>query len=182
MRKRILPVTKKPACREIALPLEIVERKILLVHGQKVMLDRDLAALYGVETRVLNQAVRRNLGRFPADFMFGLSRDEILSISQFVTSLKFSKTVFVFTEQGVAMLSGILNSPRAVQANIQIMRAFVKLRRLLAGQAEISRKLESMELKYDAQFRDVFDAIMELMDSKEIRKRRKIGFIVDKKR
>ena len=110
------------------IPIERIERAILLVRGQKVLLDRDLAILYGVETRVLNQAVQRNRNRFPVDFMFKLERQEIGRISQFVTSsspLKFSKSVSVFTEQGVAMLSSVLNSPRAIQVNIEIMRAFV---------------------------------------------------------
>jgi len=158
-------------------PTGRIEKAIVLIRGQKVMLDRDLAALYGVETRVLNQAVRRNFDRFPPDFMFSLTREEIKRISQIVTSsgIKFSKSVLAFTEQGVAMLSGVLNSPRAVQVNIEIMRAFVKLRMILATHVELARKLEKMEKKYDAQFKVVFDAIRELMAPPEKPKRR-IGF------
>jgi hypothetical protein len=159
------------------IPSERIEQKIYLLRGQKVMLDRDLAALYGVETRVLNQAVRRNSDRFPADFMFDLTRDEIMRISQIVTSsgIKFSKNVLAFTEQGVAMLSGVLNSPRAVRVNIEIMRAFVKLRAILATHVELERKIETMEEKYDAQFKVVFDAIHELIMPPDKPKRR-IGF------
>ena len=143
-----------------------IESAILLLRGQKVMLDRDLAALYGVETRVLNQAVRRNIRRFPPDFMFELTRQEIMRISQIVTSspgLKFSKKVHAFTEQGVAMLSSVLNSERAIQVNIQIMRTFLRLRRLLATHEDLARKLEELEQRYDRQFAVVFDAIRELM-------------------
>ena len=158
-------------------PVERIERGILLVRGQKVILDRDLAALYGVETRVLNQAVRRNLERFPDDFMLVLSRQEITRISQSVTSsdLKFSKSVFAFTEQGVAMLSSVLNNPQAVQVNIEIMRAFVRLRQWLTSHADLARKLAALEGKYDKQFRMVFDAIRELMSGKKTPKR-EIGF------
>lgn len=101
-----------------SIAIEAIAEKILIVRGKKVMLDRDLAILYGVETRVLNQAVRRNITRFPEDFMFSLTRDEIRRISQIVISLKFSKTGYAFTEQGVAMLSSVLNSERAIQVNI----------------------------------------------------------------
>ena len=148
------------------------------------MLDRDLAMLYGVETRALNQAVKRNLERFPNDFMFALTREEIMRISQSVISsseLKYSKKVYAFTEQGVAMLSSVLNSPRAIQVNIDIMRAFVQLRSILSSHAELARKLEEMEKKYDAQFRVVFEAIRQLMASPEPT-RKKIGFEVKEKR
>ena len=147
-------------------PSERIESRIILVRGQKVLLDSDLAALYGIETRILNRAVRRNLGRFPDDFMFVLTREEIGRISQFGTSspgLKFSKSVSVFTEQGVAMLSGLLNSPKAIAVNIEIMRAFVRMRQLLGTHVDLARKLTSLEKKYDAQFKAVFDAIRELM-------------------
>jgi hypothetical protein len=166
---------------EISLiPAERIERRILLLRGQKVMLDRDLAELYGVETRVLNQAVRRHAQRFPADFMFELNREEILGISQIVTSsgqaeLKYSKSVLAFTEQGVAMLSGILNSARAVEVNIAIMRTFVQLRQMLASHAGLSGRLAALEKKYDARFKMVFDAIRELMSDKKPSKR-EIGF------
>jgi len=135
-----------------------IEGSILMMRGHKVMIDRDLAALYGVETRVLNQAVRRNLNRFPSDFMFPLTREEIRNISQIVicSEIKHAKNVFVFTEQGVAMLSSVLNSERAVQVNILIMRTFVRLRRILSTHADLSRKLEELERKYDRQFAGVF--------------------------
>jgi hypothetical protein len=119
----------------VKIPVERLEKAIFLIRGEKVMLDRDLAELYGVETRMLNQSVRRNLERFPPDFVFELTRDEIAGISQFVTSssLKFSKRVTVFTEQGVAMLASVLRSKRAIAVNVEIMRMFVKLRRSLFG-------------------------------------------------
>jgi hypothetical protein len=162
-------------------PMDRVQNLIYLVRGQKVLLDRDLAALYGVQTRVLNQAVRRNLDRFPQDFMFALQREEIMRISQSVISskLRFSKNVLAFTEQGVAMLSSVLNSPRAIQVNIEIMRAFVRLRQLLGSNAELSRKLVALERKYDRKFKIVFDAIRELMTERApVRSacRREIGF------
>ncbi|SRR5258708_673998 len=149
----------------IKVPVERIEKAIYLIRSEKVMLDRDLADLYGVETRVLNQNVRRNIDRFPDDFMFELTRDEIHGISQFVTSsdLKFSKRVTVFTEQGVAMLSSVLRSKRAVAVNIEIMRAFVRLRGMLASNAELAKKLDGLEKKYDLQFKAVFDAIKRLM-------------------
>jgi hypothetical protein len=165
-------------------PVERIEKAIVFIRGEKVMLDSDLAELYGVETRVLNQAVRRNLNRFPADFMFQLTPDEseivVRSRSQSVilkrgTNIKYQP--YVFTEQGVAMLSSVLNSERAVAVNIGIMRAFVKLRQLLSSNAELARKLESLEKKYDAQFKVVFDAIRQLM-SPPARPKREIGFHV----
>lgn len=169
------------------IPIEMLERKIYLIRNQKVMLDRDLAELYRVETRVLNQAVRRNIGRFPDDFMFPLTREEIMRISQIVTSsgraaetLKFAKSVMVFTEHGVSMLSSVLNSPMAVQVNIQIMRTFAKLRELISHHKDLARRLDNLEKKYDAQFRIVFDAIRQLMIPPE-RNKRKIGFLREKK-
>ena len=163
------------------IPAERIERRILLVRGQKVLLDRDLAELYGVETRALNQAVRRNIDRFPADFMFALDRDEILRISQFVTSsgtaeLKYSKSVLAFTEQGVAMLSGVLGSARAVEVDIAILRTFVQVRQWLSTHADLARKLAGLEQKYDEQFRAVLDAIRELMEPPTPAQQREIGF------
>lgn len=162
--------------------MERVEQNIYLLRGQKVLLDRDLAALYDVETRVLNQAVKRNEKRFPSDFMFELTREEIMRISQFVTSsktpdIKYSKRVFAFTEQGVSMLSGLLKSQRAIEVNIAIMRTFVKLRQMLESNEELSRRLNELESKYDDQFRMVFDAIRELMTPPEPKKN-PIGFHV----
>ncbi|MFC1866808.1 ORF6N domain-containing protein [Thermodesulfobacteriota bacterium] len=158
-------------------PVERIEKSIYLIRGQKVMLDRDLAVLYGVETRVLNQAVQRNITRFPEDFMFVLSREEIMRISQIVTSskIKYSKRVHAFSEQGVAMLSSVLNSERAVQVNIEIMRAFVRLREMLASHKDLERKLVALENKYDEQFKVVFDAIRALMKPLE-KKQKRIGF------
>jgi len=164
-------------------PVEIIENKIYLIRGHKVMLDRDLAQLYDVETRALNQAVNRNIERFPADFMLTLTRDEIRNISQIVicSKIKHAKNVYAFTEQGVAMLAGVLNSPRAIQVNIAIMRAFVRLRRLLATNADLARKLEALEEKYDGQFRTVFDAIRALMQEPE-KPKRTIGFTAKQNR
>ncbi|MEI7851880.1 MAG: ORF6N domain-containing protein [Kiritimatiellales bacterium] len=161
------------------IPIERVEQSIYLIRGHKVMLDRDLAGLYGVETRVLNQAVKRNAERFPSDFMLELTREEIRNISQFVicSTIRHSPKVFAFTEQGVAMLSGVLKSPRAVDVNIAIMRTFVKLRRMLESSEELSRKLAELEAKYDEQFRIVFEAINELMIPPEPKKN-PIGFHV----
>ena len=148
-------------------PLEHVERVILVLRGQKVMLDSDLAELYGVPVKVLNQAVKRNLGRFPEDFMFQLTLDEArLSRSQIVTLKRGSNIKYrpyAFTEQGVAMLSSVLHSQRAVQVNIEIMRAFVRLRQMLQQNAELARKLAALERRYDGQFKVVFEAIRDLM-------------------
>lgn len=172
------------------IPVERIERRILLLRGQKVMLDFQLAELYEVETRALNQAVQRNLERFPEDFMFQLNREEAEQVlrsqivilndenasnpkqkagnsrSQFVTlkrgqHLKYAP--YAFTEQGVAMLSSVLRSQRAVQVNIAIMRTFVQLRQMLASNAGLAKKLAALEAKYDEQFKVVFDAIRELM-------------------
>jgi hypothetical protein len=163
--------------------VRLIEKRIFFLRGQKVMLSLHLAELYGVETRVLVQAVKRNAARFPNDFMFQLSRKEFENLkSQIVISswggIRRS-TPYAFTEQGVAMLSSVLGSKRAIQVNIQIMRTFVRLRELLASHAELSRKLDALEKKYDAQFRVVFDAIRELMAPPEA-KRRQIGFRRDR--
>jgi len=153
------------------------------------MLDKDLADLYGVRTFVLNQAVKRNKERFPEDFMFSLTRKEILSISQFVISsfganndtLKFSKNVNAFTEQGLAMLSGILNSKRAIQVNIAIMRAFVKLRQILSTNKELAIKVNELERKFenhDVDIQSIFEAIRQLMEPSPEEKKGRIGFVV----
>ncbi len=161
------------------IPVERIEQTIYLLRGQKVLLDRDLANLYNVETRTLNQAVGRNKNRFPEDFMFELTREEIRNLSQIVISptFKHSPRVLAFTEQGVAMLSGLLKSQRAVEVNIAIMRTFVKLRRMLESNTELSKRLDDLESKYDEQFRMVFDAIRELMAPPEPKKN-PIGFRV----
>lgn len=162
------------------IPTERIEQAILLLRGQKVMLDQDLAVLYGVETKVLNQAVKRNARRFPDDFMFQLTRQEVRNLrSQFVTSSSAwggrRTPPYAFTEQGVAMLSSVLNSDRAIEVNIAIMRAFVKLREILASHADLARRLDDMEKKYDAQFKVVFDALRQLM-APPVAPKRKIGF------
>jgi hypothetical protein len=178
-------------------PIEHIERAILVLRGHKVMLDADLARLYGVETRALIQAVKRNINRFPEDFMFQLTLDEaqysrsqtvILngkdsgirdsSRSQSVTSkrgMNIKYLPYAFTEQGVAMLSSVLRSDRAVMVNVEIMRAFVRLRQMLQANADLARRLTALEKKYDAQFKVVFDAIRELM-TPETKPKRRIGF------
>ena len=163
------------------IPVEIIERKIYLIRGHKVMLDRDLAELYEVETRVLNQAVKRNLSRFPEDFMFQLTHAEMENWkSQIVISNKdkmgLRKAPYAFTENGVAMLSSVLSSERAVEVNIQIMRTFTRLREMLLTHKDLQRKIEDMEKKYDSQFKVVFDAIRQLMTPPETSKKKPIGF------
>lgn len=163
-------------------PLERIETRIYLIRGKKVMLDRDLAELYGVETKALNRAVRRNKERFPEDFMFQLNEKELeIWKYQFGTSnrewMGLRKKPLVFTEQGVAMLSSVLNSKRAILVNIQIMRTFTKLREMLATNKELREKIEKLERKYDQQFRVVFDAIKKLLSTEE-KPKRDIGFII----
>ncbi len=164
----------------MTLPAERIEDRILVVRGHRVMLDADLAALYGVPTFRLNEAVKRNRARFPDDFMFQLTAEEVAAlISQFAMSKPGRggrRTLpYVFTEQGVAMLSSVLNSERAVQVNIAIMRAFVRLRGILASHADLARRLDALEKRYDAQFKVVFDAIRALMVP-PAKPRRRIGF------
>jgi hypothetical protein len=198
------------------IPAERIERRILLIRGQKVMLDFHLAELYEVETRTLNQAVKRNIERFPEDFMFQLSEEETALVmrsqvvttsgwnssqtvmssvandpkpsessatnwSQIVTSSKKHRGLayrpYAFTEQGVAMLSSVLRSPRAVAVNIAIIRTFVQLRQMLTEHADLARKLAALERKFDAQFKVVFDTIRELMKPiTPTEARREIGF------
>ena len=162
------------------IPDEKIEKAIYLIRGEKVMLDHDLALLYGVETKVLNRAVKRNLQRFPSDFMFQLTAEEADRLRCQIGTSNEGRggrryLPYVFTEQGVAMLSSVLNSERAILVNIEIMRAFVKLRQMLASNAELSRRLDELESKYDKQFRVVFDAIRRLMAT-PARGRKEIGF------
>lgn len=160
------------------IPQEVIQQKIFVVRGQKVMLSTHLAELYGVETRVLIQAVKRNIKRFPEDFMFSLTREEIMRISQFVISLKYSKSVYAFTEQGIAMLSSVLNSERAIVVNIAIMRAFVKFREILSTHKELAYKLTELEGKFekhDEEIQTIFEAIRQLMIPPE-KPHRRIGF------
>jgi len=169
----------KKRVQSTLVPNERIEQSILLQRGQKVMLDSDLSTLYGVETRVLVQTVKRNLDRFPGDFMFQLSKEEFDHLrSQSVTSSWGGRRYppFAFTEQGVAMLSSVLRSPRAVEVNIEIMRAFVRLRELMGSHKDLSRKLDQLEKKYDENFRIVFDAIRQLMQPPPGKPKRKIGF------
>lgn len=165
-------------------PQEIIETKIILIRGKKVMLDKDLAQLYGVETKALKRAVKRNIDRFPDDFMFQLSTEEYNELLryQFGTLKRgqHSKYLpFAFTENGVAMLSSVLNSQRAVQVNIQIMRTFTKLREMLMTHKDLKDKIEAMEKKYDYQFKIVFDTIKELLEPPK-KTKKKIGFLRDK--
>ncbi|MCI0484386.1 MAG: ORF6N domain-containing protein [candidate division NC10 bacterium] len=169
------------AGKQSLVPAERIERAILLIRGQKVMLDADLAGLYGVSVGRLNEAVKRNRGRFPDDFMFQLTKEDFLNLkSQFaISSSRWGgrrHPPYAFSEQGVAMLSSVLRSQRAIHVNIEIMRAFVRLRRILVSHKELARKLEELEKKYDAQFKVVFDAIRELMAPGEPSPRRRIGF------
>jgi chromosome condensin MukBEF ATPase and DNA-binding subunit MukB len=168
------------------IPVERIETKILLLRGHKVMLDRDLATLYGVPTKVLKQAVRRNIERFPDDFMFVLDAQEVADWrSQFVTSnsdrMGLRYAPMAFTEQGVAMLSSVLNSPLAIQVNIAIMRTFARIRQMLASHNDLARKLEELEHRYDQQFRVVFDALREMMNPPTPPPKR-IGFGVRERR
>ncbi len=165
----------------MAVPIlsEQVERNILLIRGHRVMLDTDLAKLYCVPTKAINQAVKRNTNRFPVDFMFQLTSEETTALrSQFVTSKNRGGRQYrpyAFTEQGVAMLSSVLHSERAIQVNIAIMRAFVQLRELIGSNKGLARRLNELEKKYDSQFRVVFEAIRELMAEPESKVKR-IGF------
>ena len=151
----------------VTVPIQRSERVILLIRGEKVVLDRDLAELYGVETRALVQAVKRNSERFPKDFMFHLTSKEFGSLrSQIVISKGKGgrrHVPYAFTEHGAIMAANILKSDRAVQASVQVVRAFVKLRQMLASNAELARKLYELEQKYDRQFKIIFDAIRQLM-------------------
>jgi len=170
--------------RKPGVPIDQVERRIVMLRGQKVMLDSDLAELYGVDTGALNRAVKRNPGRFPADFMMQLSGPEAAHLRcQSGISNRGGRRYlpYAFTEQGVAMLSSVLRSQRAVLVNVEIMRAFVRLRNMLTSNVDLARKLAALEQKYDAQFKVVFDAIRELMAPAPA-KRQPIGFVILKER
>ena len=182
--------------KKLIASVEQIESRIFVIRGQKVMLDADLAELYGVETKRFNEQVRRNIERFPEDFMFQLTPEEFADLrSQFVTSSLRSQIAtsnntvgnragrggrrhlpFAFTEHGAIMAASVLNSPRAVETSVQVVRAFVRLRQILASNAELSLKLATLEKKYDIQFRAVFDAIRELMTPLDPKKKRSIGF------
>ena len=165
---------------------EIIQNKIFEIRGQKVMLDFDLAELYGIATKVLNQAVKRNIDRFPEDFMIQLTREEYNFLKSQIVTLesgrgKYTKYLpYAFTEQGVAMLSSVLNSSKAIQINIQIMRAFVFMRQYALTHKDLSEKLQELENKYDQQFKDVYEAISFLLqkDNRETeqKQRKRIGY------
>jgi hypothetical protein len=161
------------------LPVKHIETLIHLIRGERIILDTDLARLYGVETRSLIQAVKRNLERFPDDFMFRLTsveRDCLTSQIVMSKSRGGRRTMpYAFTEQGVAMLSSVLNSPTAIQVNVEIIRAFVRIRKMMSLNADLAKKIVLLERKYDAQFKVVFDAIRELM-APQVKERRRIGF------
>lgn len=166
------------------LPTAVIERKIYLLRRQKVMLDTDLAVLYGVETFNLNKAVKRNSERFPPDFMFQLTMAERRALRFQIGMSKESgrggrRTFpYVFTQEGVAMLSSVLRSPRAIQVNIAIMRAFVRLREILATNRELAAKVEAMEQRYDTQFKVIFEVIQKLMAPEEDSSGEELGFKV----
>jgi hypothetical protein len=163
-------------------PVERIERAIIVIRGEKVMFDADLALLYGVATGNLNRAVRRNASRFPVDFTFQLTAEEVEILKcQFGTSSsswggRRRSRPYAFTEQGIAMLSSVLHSPRAVAVNIEIMRAFVRLRQLLSTHTELARKLDELERKYDKQFAIVFQAIRKLMEPTPAAQRNEMGY------
>lgn len=161
------------------IPIERIEHSILLIRGHKVMLDADLAKLYGVTTKRLNEQVKRNIDRFPTDFMFQLTdaeKREVVANCDHLKKLKFSPNLpYAFTEHGAIMLASVLNSPVAVDVSIQIVKTFIRLREFLVSNKELAKKIEELEKKYDAQFRIVFDAIRQLMASPEPKKKR-IGF------
>jgi hypothetical protein len=177
------------------IPIERIERLILLIRGHKVMLDRDLAYLYGVTTKVLNQAVKRHKDRFPEDFMFQLTMEEAKiwwtevrggGLRSQIVTLKRGQHIkyrpYAFTEHGILMLSSVLNSERAIKVNIEIMRAFVRLRQILASNKKLAKRLDELEKKYDAQFKLVFDAIRQLMATPEPEPlKKRIGFLVEER-
>lgn len=172
-------MAKTKGIKKSPVPAERIEQAILLVRGEKVMLDGDLAELYGVTTGNLNKAVTRNQERFPKDFAFRLTREEFDDLRFQSGSSSWGGRRYpprVFTEQGVAMLSSVLRSKRAIQVNVEIMRTFVRLRQLLASNEDLRRKLEALERKYDAHFKLVFDAIRELMKPPDAKKKPRIGF------
>jgi hypothetical protein len=180
----------------LIIPNEIIENRIFLIRGKKVMLDDDLARLYGVQTKVLNQAVKRNMARFPEDFMFQLTKQEAeIWKSQIVISNEILKSrivtsrwggkrklPYVFTEQGVAMLSSVLKIKQAIRVNIQIMRTFTKIREMIVSNKALREQIEAMERKYDSKFKVVFDVIKRLVEKDAIEPKKIIGFRDRKKK
>lgn len=165
--------------KEITIPQEIIRQKIYLIRGEKVMIDRDLAELYRVETKALARAVKRNKDRFPPDFMFQLNREETKILRYQFGTLGFGRyskyPPYVFSEQGVAMLSSVLNSKRAVQVNIQIIRTFTMLRKILSTHKELREKIDAMEQKYDKRFKVIFDTLR-LLIKEDAKPKKRIGF------
>ena len=166
---------------------ETLERKIYLIRGFKVMIDNDLAELYGVTTKRLNEQVRRNINRFPKDFMFQLSPNEFESLRSHFATLKHGRgqhrkyMPYAFTEHGALMAASVLDTPRAVEVSLYVVRAFVKLREMIASHKDLARKLDELEKKYDGQFQIVFEAIRQLMAIEE-KPKRKIGFLIKENR
>lgn len=165
--------------KKLIVPNEKIENRIFLIRGKKVMFDRDLARLYGVETRDLNKAVKRNLNRFPEDFMFQLTKNELQNLMfHFGTSNRGGtrKMPYTFTEQGVAMLSSVLRSKQAIRVNIQIMRTFTKIREMIVSNKALREKIEAMEQKYDGEFKIIFEAIKRLVEKDRVEPVKIIGF------
>jgi len=164
--------------------IEVITSKIFVIRGKKVMLDRDLAQPYEVTTKRLNEQVKRNIKRFPEDFMFQLTKaekDELVAICDRFNPLKHSTVLpYAFAEQGIAMLSGVLHSNRAIRVNIQIMRAFIQLKRMALTYTELKRKIEAMEKKYDIQSKIVFDTLKKLLEPPPVKEKRIIGFRIGK--
>jgi len=172
----------KKSINKDVVPEERIEQIIFIIRNQKVILDSDLAALYGVDTRTLNQAVKRNINRFPPEFMFQLSLKEAQNlISQFVISSHggYRKLPYAFTEHGALMAATVLNSPRAVAMSLAIIKTFVKLRQILSINKDLSRRLDELESKYDEQFQIVFESIRRLMTEPEEPKKARIGFFAE---
>ena len=174
-------VRKEPAVTAVLVPVERIERAILLIRGEKVILDADLAELYGVPTGRLNEQVRRNGGRFPSDFMFQLTEEEFLALRSQIAISKAGRggrrySPYAFTEHGAIMAANVLSSERAVAASVMVVRAFVRLRQILSSHAELARQLKEMEKTYDAQFKKVFAAIHSLMMPPAPRDGGRIGF------
>ncbi len=167
--------------RTTSTPARPLETRIILVRGERVMIDADLAAVYGVPTKALNQAVKRNPRRFPADFAFRLSaaeKSEVVTNCDHLARLRFaSARPYAFTEHGAIMAANVLNSRRAVELSVEVVRAFARLREMVASHKDLAQRLDELESRYDRQFKAVFDAIRELMRPPEPKTKRKIGFV-----
>jgi ORF6N domain len=172
-------MTRKPVAA-ISAPLEKITARVLCIRSQRVLMDADLAELYGVTTKVLNQAVKRNLIRFPEDFMFQLTaieKAELVTNCDHLANMRFSRTLpYAFTEHGAIQAANVLNSRQAIESGVHVVRAFVRLRQMLISNADLARKLAALEMKYDSEFKIVFAAIRELMMPPEPKKKRPIGF------